>query len=371
MNAPQTPPRLFDSAVRRSSGPTKYSQSDYSLSNEREGIDADNIRSYLEQLFTDYCTLASSEDAVHLANRFRDHDNAAHRGALTELKVFDILRKTSSNIELEPNLPHTSKKPDFEVTLNNGDKTIHEITATVNAGDQSAVEKYINEVKDVIDGIRNKSCFVNPTFLTATTDKPDIRDIKKTVENAIAGMSADQERIEVPWNQDGWSIAFFITHASLPKQRNIGSSLDNLREIRNDIPIRNAIKKKRSRYGNLMVPYVIWVNMAVPDTSFLDDGDIYHAIYGALGVRMHPLPGPRKLREKDGVFVDGKTGSKRLSAVAIFRNLSVGCYHTAELRLMLNPNADYPLPTAFRPATTYMLADNGYDVIMEDLNQSI
>jgi hypothetical protein len=120
--------------------------------------------------------------------------------------------------------------------------------------------------------------------------------------------------------------------------------------------LRKAIKEKASKYGDLLAPFIISLN--VMDSSVWSDDDIADALLGddqIVDVKQSDGTWISETRRiGNGSFMHRKTAQNtRVSAILAFRKLYPWSLSAAEVRLFQNPWTKYPykgvlstLPTA-------------------------
>lgn len=156
-------------------------------------------------------------------------------------------------------------------------------------------------------------------------------------------------------SHDGWDVTFHAIPKS-PKARDksgirpIGLRFFRFQECNEDEWIRNAIKEKATKYGNLNIPYIIAINVLSIFSN--DDLMIMDALFGKERMTAYQLPGggsDHKLtRAPNGAFL-GPHGPQntRVSGVIICSNLSCGGIARITPVLWHNPWASFPLNQNF------------------------
>ena len=151
-------------------------------------------------------------------------------------------------------------------------------------------------------------------------------------------------------NHDGWNVTFQAIPKS-PKARGkqgirpIGIRFFGFQECKEDEWIRNAIKEKATKYGNLDLPYIIAINVLSIFSN--DDHMVMDALFGDEGVTFYHLPtggsDHELTRAPNGAFL-GPQGPQntRVSGVIICSDLLWGNIVKINPVLWHNPWASFP-----------------------------
>jgi hypothetical protein len=328
--------RLFDAIRRHDEGPRPYAQPDFEYLNisARPGVEA--IRATLEHWFSRYPKAGRAE----LSSRFRS-DNLHHRSAFFELFLHELLLRFGCKIGLHPELPGTTRRPDFVVTSQNGERFYLEaVLATDQSKEEMAAEARKNQVYDSINKLNSPDFYVGMDVRGEPATPPSGKTIRTFLAKRLGQLNRDEvgklfEEGGFPalpqwrYEHNGWTIDFF----PFPKSgdtfgkmgvRPIGIQFEGFKWIETKVAIRNAILEKAGRYGKLLQPYVIALNVF---SDHLDDADVIEALFGderLIYSTGTPQPqAPRLGRSANGVW-DSPSGPKntRVSGVLIFDHLS-------------------------------------------------
>lgn len=107
---------LFDLIERTDGGPAKYAEPSFPDWNRTARKDIAIVRAHLKDWFTRY----PSGHQIDLRGRFRSPNDVHHRGAFFELFLHEMLLRLGCSIEIHPEVPGTSKRPEFRVTSPDG-----------------------------------------------------------------------------------------------------------------------------------------------------------------------------------------------------------------------------------------------------------
>ena len=96
---------LFDNISRNFDGPAKHNEETYSYFNRSSRIDVSIVREKLNKWFEEY----PNEEKKELKKRFqKDFDPAFY-----ELFLFQLFKTLGFEIEIHPQIPSSSNRPDF------------------------------------------------------------------------------------------------------------------------------------------------------------------------------------------------------------------------------------------------------------------
>jgi len=328
--------KLFDEIVRDYSGPKDYAESDFHYLNRSVRSESENIRVLLEKWFQH----VPSQSRPELRSRFRDKDSRQHASAFFELYMHELLNRLNFRIQLHPGIPGSPAHPDFLVFRNKRHLLYLEATAATSSDSETGARARENQVYDSLNRMESPNFFIGLTVHGAPNSPPPGRRIREFLEQKLARSDPDKVTEEwkkhgkqaLPswkWNYEGWKIEFFAVPKvpdarGKPGVRPIGIHCRAEFTAAHNA-IRNSIKDKARKYGNLDLPYVIAANY-VNDFG-ADDIDITNALFGEeqFAVRrhgvnvMHVTPG----RKRNGVWWGPHGPQNRgVSAVLITVNLT-------------------------------------------------
>lgn len=265
--------RLFDETHRDYDGTKPFSEPQFSYLNRSARSDAGRVRHVLESWFSKY----SADDQADLRERFRDKNDVNHRSAFFELFLHELLIRLGCCVTIHPIVRGTTSHPEFLVTSAKGDHFYMEATlATGQSEEEAARQARVNEVKDALDQIDSPEFFIG-VVLHGCPDTPlPVSRIRSDLENWLLAL-VPEEIIELAnsrglralphwWHRhEGFEIEVF----PIPKPPNLkGKATDGTIGMLIHQPrmgamgacLRNVIKSKAGRYGQLNLPYIIAVN---------------------------------------------------------------------------------------------------------------
>ncbi len=348
--------RLFDQIQRTDHESARYAEPAYIYMNRTARGEFEEVRKRLELWFSHYPASEQSE----LRARFRSDINSQHQSALFELLLHEILVAFGCKITLHPTLPNTTKTPDFLVEpLNSNPFYIEAVLATNESADKVAARARINIVYDVIDRKVNSSRFFLWVDVEGAPESPpSANKIVSFLNEHLAKLDPDKVAQDYEtggmdalpsWSftHDGW-IVNFQPIPKKPEARNkqgarpIGTQRTGFYKGNRTTPIRDAIKKKAGRYGELELPYIVAVNTL----GFIDEIHIMEALFGkeqSVDLSQSKPVNTQMSRVPDGAWTS-RNGPRntRVSAVLIATRLSPWNLSRGNVRLYHNPWAQKP-----------------------------
>jgi hypothetical protein len=352
--------KLFDQFQRTDYETARYAESLFTYMNRTARDEFEEVRKKLETWFSHYPV----SEQIEMRARFRSDTNAQHQSAFFELLLHEVLRVLGCEITPHPTLPNVPRTPDFLVEPLDGPPFyIEAVLATNESADEAAAQARINIVYDVVDRkVDSSNLFLWIDVEGAPESPPSANRIASFLNKRLAKLDPDEVAIlyetegmaSVPswrYEHDGW-ILNFQPIPKKPEARNkkgarpIGAQSTGVRWVDHRTPIRDAIKKKASRYGKLELPYVIAVNAL----EFVDEIDIMEALFGKEQFTIsfsqsHPLErvDTQMSRVPDGAWTS-YTGPRntRISAVLLATKLSPWHLSRGKVCLYHNPWAQKP-----------------------------
>ncbi len=352
-------PKAFDTPLNDDESPQRETESLFSFYNRSTWDESRKVRSLVEDCIKYY----PKSEAPELISRIRSGDDRHFISAAFELFLHEILRREGFILTPHPILPNGStSRPDFLVQSPDGDYFYLEaVLATekteVDAGSRArrdfAIETLSRHPHDnfVIDINEHGSPKSPPSAKKLSKDLHrwlDNLDPDTTIENIKKTGNTEIEPYY--WSHDGWQIE--INPLPLPQERR-GKS-NNLVAISSPpggfvdswTPIRDAIKFKGKKYGELNHPLVVAVNI---NNFHLDKIDEMQALYGQEIIAIDPSRkhAPLIKRAANGVWKgNDDPGTQRVSAAWIFNDLRPSSIPSRKHTIYVNPWVEKAIPTS-------------------------
>ena len=357
-------PSLFGEVKRTDASPRQGSESLFSYLNRSADRVATAVRTRLDMWFERFPVEACND----VRARFRKDDDRAHKGAVFELFIHELLTHLGCTVEVHPSVPGKGSRPDFLVHHEDChfyvETTYIEPSTSPFARDpleDDAVAKINSlhspdfylwaQVEGKLSSAPSREHVVRPFLELLAAHTPD--DVQRAID--VGGPFAAPSRTVTygSWSVQGWLVPI------VPQKRSSGRSgplvigPGRVEATDSSTPVQNAIMKKANKYGHLESPLVVAVNVWDP---FFGRSDEMEALFGKEQIVYYEnLPGPsvKLSREPDGVWIQGGYQPRytRLAAVLIFRGFVPWNLRNVPTCFYVNPFAGSMKP----PAVLYRL----------------
>ena len=350
--------KLFNDSPRTEMGPASYSEARFTYLDRCARDSCAKIRDLLEEWFGRY----PEKERADFTSRFRSKNDVHFISSFFELYLHELLLRLGYVVTAHPEMsPDQSKRPDFRGTSPSGDSLIVEaVLAHDNFDEDFGAMARKNTTIDSINQIVNNEFTLSIREKGFPQTTPSGLRLRVSIEAWLATLDADaclklvveqraEELPQMSWEHDGWSVTFVAwpihrRDRGRRDRRLVGSQSTEFRAVDSRAPLRKAIKRKATRYGQIGGPYVVAVNVR---SSFLDDIDIAEALFGE---EQHSVFETEEgefetlmSRRPDGAW-RGPGGSRntRVSAVLIVRSLDPWGVTARTPEIFHNPWAAFP-----------------------------
>lgn len=345
---------IFSNFERTDSSPKLNIESDFAFLNRTSRDEMARVRDLLEALLLEY------PEQDDLVARFRSGNNPHFRSAEFELLLFSYLNKQGFKLTPHPVLDNGSaSRPDFLVEAPNGDQFYLEAVLATEHTEDRTHDPLLATTLDVFSSTFHK----NFTLIVQTSGYPSTQPSGKKLRNAtirwLDSLDPDEVQAQLDigghdalprlvWSHEGLDVSVQALPL-LPDRRGKASRLMSVQFgqagwVDASGPIRDAIKFKGSKYGELGKPLVVAVNFT---GHHLDRRDEMQALFGQEQMVFsvtNPSAEPKLERAPDGAWT-GKGGPQftRVSGAWIFDNMCMYNLPSREPTLYLHPWARHPL----------------------------
>jgi hypothetical protein len=346
---------IFESRSRVDNSPARHAEGRFNFLDRVAGPVFDRIRGLIEEWFGAFPDAHQSD----LRSRLRSKDDRTFIGAFWELYLAESLRRAGFGLTIHPDVPGTSRHPDFLADGPGGGFYLETTIASI-SDELQAADRRRAVVHDLLDEIASPNFFLGLDIESEGSRPPSTGRLRRDLADWLAGLDPDdlsaisdletiRQSHSHTWAEAGWSIRFWPIpkspeHRGKPG-RTIGVYSPEGGFIDTKGPLRRAIREKAGRYGHLDRPFVVAVLVEDP---FVDDDDVLDALFGSIAVRI-PVrvsgPGAAKtVRLRDGSWMTGGGPTRtRVSAVLSAINLAPWSVRRTVPHLWLNPWATSPL----------------------------
>ena len=363
---------LFEKKDREYQGPKTYIESDFEYLDRSARKEAAKVRKFLNEWIEHF----PEDEARELISRIKCGDRRAFDSATFEIVLYAIVKSLGSELEVHPELDNGSKKrPDFLVRLPSGEELYLEaVLASEFSETERAAERRKNVVLESIEKLDSPNFFIGISAEGNPDTPPPSKALRGKLSAWLSSLDPDavaqdveengHEKIpRITWEHEGWCIEFEAIPIKPEKrgkgQRVIGILSGGARWVNVWEPIRDAVRAKGGRYGELKKPFIVAINV---DGHALDRIDEMQALFGQeeyVFNRANPDGQPEMRRAPNGAWF-GPKGPQytRVSGAWIFGGVNPWNLVTRKNMLYFNPWAQFSIPATFQ-TVNYAKAVNG------------
>ncbi len=310
------------------------------------------------EALTEWCTSYPERD--ELVARFRSNNDEHFRSAEFELLLYTSLSKSGFSLTPHPELPNGgSRRPDFLVTTPAGQRFYLEAVLARERREDTTHHPLVATTLDVFSTHTHRNFCVEVHTRGVPTTQPSGRALIRQVLSWLDQLDPDAledswpHQIPFEWGHEDLVISLRAIPLRADRRgfstRLLGVQRGQAGWLDASTSVKEAIRFKGGRYGQLEYPLVIAVNF---DGMFLDEYNERRALFGDEQIVVSvsdPERPPRLERVPNGAWTSeaGPTFT-RVSAAWIFGNLS--CYTLArkDATLYFNPWAASAPPDELR-----------------------
>lgn len=355
--------------------------SNYEFLKRCQRAEFERVRELLENWFQRY----PESDSKELKNRFRSGDEPQFRSSFWELYLHELLLRLGYSVEVHPELQtEENTSPDFLATPPEGESIIVEAASTKKSTEEpDAATRRKEVVLDTINRLSHSDFSLHLENRGATRNwpkhPPPGSRVRSKLKSWLDGLDYESLRSELEeegldtmptldFDLEGWKIRFTAVPRSREKrgterEKIIGLRSPGIQWVDFSTPIRDSVRDKASRYGDIQRPYLVAVNMSDPG---LDTVGIMDALFGSEVLQVSaPYGGKPEYtfsREPKGAWVGPKGEiNTRVSAVLIGAGATPRSVATAPLVLCHNPWAKRLLEGPITSLPEYVPEEDTYE----------
>ncbi|HHR1385271.1 TPA: hypothetical protein ACS3G7_002787 [Legionella pneumophila] len=305
--------------------------------------EAQDVREFLNKCWSNYPDSEKRDMLKRIMNPKITHCNAA----LFELIIHQLLIELNYKVKVHPDVPNSTKKPDFLVKdIKDNKFYLEAIVASENDDYQRSLETEKNALfRDIENEFSRLDGYNLWISVITQTQKSLIRkSLFKDINFKITNFENNLKWIFTDISS-GWEIELQLWKTNRKGGRFISVIYPQFAQIVAPAEaIRKAIKKKASRYNELEYPFVIAINVI---SSTLDSIDEMNALFGDEVVHDY-IDGPEIHTRLPNGAILGPRGPKnrRVSGIWIFDNLNPWALHKNHT-LYLNSEATISISEKF------------------------
>jgi hypothetical protein len=361
--------KLFDDKVRIDIAPSKHIDNTYNFCDRNAQPKVEKIRNILNHWFSRY----PDDEKIELRRRFETTFN----DALFELFLYELFLKQGFAISIHPEVPHTTKRPDFLLSKNGIEIYLEAKVSTGKSDKEKSNENRIDCFYDSLNSTDSPNFFLGIKELIFKTEKqPSTKKLIQYLERELKKYDADEitkqhlsvnsfvDLTQIIFDNDDIHISFFLIPKSLTLRgdtriRPIGIYPATTFWGGSEDSIKSSLEKKATRYGNLDKPYIICINST--NDIMTNEYDAMDAVWGSLQISFSTNPNNRdeKLTRGNNGFFLGNKGVQHtgVNGVLITR-MNLSSIQNPEYWLHKHPFAKYNLDFNIMELDYYSVSSN-------------
>lgn len=336
------------------------------------------IRDQLEEWFEHY----PESDSDELKSRVRSGNEDHFRSAFWELYLHEFLRRLGYSVEVHPELDtEGGKRPDFLARHPDNENVLVEAASTKKKTEEpSGPGQQKDEVIDAINELSHPDfrLRLGESNLRSWPEEPpsrnrvraELRQWLETLDYQSLRAKLEEHGLEAMPEKEldlrGWEVTFTaipktVTQRGSEDGRIIGLQNTGVQWVDTSTPIRKRVREKAGRYGDVMRPYVVAVNIADP---MIDEIDIREALFGdeVLQIPMDAPPDAGTMtRKPNGAWI-GPEGPINTRVSSVLLGIDVEPWRIAKAPLVLchNPWAQRRIEGPLTALPEYKPTDEEY-----------
>lgn len=302
----------------------------------------------------DWLSRVPPQERRALAGRLRRPDDHTFQAAFLELYLHESLIRSGLDLEIEPALPGTDRRPDF-LARSSGESFYLEARSPSTSRTRQGTAGRISDVYDGLNKTDSPNFWLAIDINAAGERALSTKPLRAQLEAWLKGLDPDDliTREEWPpfsWDREDWSI----TLRALPKSPSMRGSDTGLRPLAiygsggeaqwvDDAGVlTDALSDKGNAYGRPEHGFMVAIG-----TSFFSDDDfgVKNALYGPEQWVIDPVEGRflGAARGPGGYFHagDGHWAHQHVSGVLIVNNLHPGAFTKQTPTYWPNPRATH------------------------------
>lgn len=362
---------LFNTKPRDYNGPKLNAESDYAYLERSARLEVGKAREFLETCLGSY----PESDKAELIARIQSRNDIHFKSATFELLLYTALTKLGMKLEPHPVLPNgRTTRPDFLVTTPEHKQFYLEavLTSELDGGDP-AKEAIKASTLDYLADQRHENFMISLESEGNPVTQPSGRNLWNAIRSFLDKLNPDQIQSIIDkegfdaapailWIHEGWELTIRPIPLILERRGQarilIGIHAGEGALIDTWSPIRDTVKRKAGKYGQLDIPLVVAVNSS---GFHLDRIDEMQALYGQeqfIFSAVQPDAPPKMERASNGLW-RGPTGAQyaRISAVWIFKDMGLYTLAKRPQTIYLNPWAKHAIPEELKIFSHAELSD--------------
>lgn len=365
--------RLFSEWTREDRSPRAMRESIFDYVDRMAGPLWANVRKHLN----DWVYRYPAEHRPELLGRLRSRsDSVDFYAAYWELFLYHLLVRSGYEVVCHPDVPGTSKKPDFRASRDGAAVYVEAKLVGDSAAERRRQRERVEVWAELDRRVSSEHFFVRLGIIERGHSPLPHRLLAQQAEAWLGRLDVDAVRVAVAdgglrdvdafeWRHEksGWAISL----APIPKtQHHESHRLVGMGEAEGWFPndraaFRGALADEGHRYGrSLDAPLIVALSMG---RAFVDDFDVINALFGDEVVEVHrETMATTMARARNGVWL-GPRGPRARGLSGVLVGKSIGPWSLASARLThwANPWASSPSAISVSCVGTVSAGDDVLD----------
>lgn len=352
--------RIFDEIERTDKRFKYFAESSFDYYNNSAQPGMASVREIIERWYEEFPDAGKTD----IRGRLRSGRETNFLSAFFELYLCQLCRRSGYSVDIYPDMASHARRshPDFILSRDGEPSLYLEATLAQDSDASRTEDRRLSELKDAINRVLCPDFSLWIEYGGAAKENIAFGKLQKRLQKWVDGLEAEQVTEEVrergnaafpafPGEYGG--LTFTITarprspeNRGTSTARPLGLSMpDELLEWDTNEDIREAVRRKAKRYGDLKLPYIVAINVM---KELFDFDDILDGLFGPRTVEL--LRGPdgisqHRVVRRGGGALTGKTEPRNaiVSGVLIANNLIPRTIGIETPLLIHNPWAQKPI----------------------------
>ncbi|HBV00517.1 hypothetical protein [Thalassospira lucentensis] len=351
---------IFEDKVRNSTEPRNHTESSYEFLDRSARAEFQRVRN----LLNGWIELFPSSERDEMISRICSNDERHFNSATFEMLLFALFTNLDCHIEVHPQLPNNkASRPDFLVTFPDDSKIyVEAVLASEFNAQEIAARHRTDALLQALDGLETPEFFIGFSSNGHPDHPPSGKKLRHEIVKWLADLDPDSVSGEIAkgenppqmvWEADGWTVQISAFPKSPERHgtnvRSVGAISTGVRSASTWQSVRDAVRNKGTKYGELELPLLVAVNVEAISIERIDE---MQALFGqeTFVIDKNNLESePRMQRLPNGAWV-GPRGlrNKRVSGVWIFENALPWNLASRRTIVYHHPKPRHPLPMQLR-----------------------
>ena len=269
-------------------------------------------------------------------SRLTSKQDHPYLSVILEIYLYQLFRGHGWDIEIEPELPDTTNRPDYGLSKGKC-KMIVEAKSVLGTESERQQDSRLMKLADDLRGKLDRTVLIHP-YIDLPPSLPNRRIAAEIKKKASKTELSQEFRIEGEHEGFPYALEVTVLLEDKPIQTaDVGAAIGQAYHVSPGQSVRKAIQDKAHKYGEIDIPFMVMV-WPIVEYHFSEDDDLM-SLYGDPVVSSGDGP-PRLEYKSNGIFnIMRENGTHRYSNISAVGVCHVG--KTDSLRIYHNPFAKH------------------------------